>query len=192
MSDKSDMNNSGNDPLLKNIHKELKKIRTESWIKDLLIATVPLFVAALSIYFSNLTIERQLEHSRGIESAKIIENFSSKIAQGGEEAQLAQIAFESVPLTGHQRNQLAYFFEKKAGGTDEHEVEKQPPPPPGSTSIIDTDFEELLGRLFDTEREVRSKAYSDTRKYLAAKQQPSLIKQMFSMAGITDLSPVRR
>ena len=176
-----------NQQTLDEITKAIKGLRRESFIKDILIAIVPLLVAGISIYFSNSMTQAQLEFNREIESAKIIESFSEKILRGGEEAQLAQIAFETVPLTEQQRENLALLFESKsaadapvevAAAIDGPQTAGDPPSAQGPQS--DTELAGLLAGLFDPERTVRSDAYWRTEQYLTQASNPELLPQMFA------------
>ena len=163
---------------------ELKRLRGESLIKDLLLAFVPLLVAGLSIYFSYKSTEKQLEFSttqlfqtRQIENAKLLESFSEGILRGGKEAELARIALDSIRLTDGQQEQLSVFFEAASGGSDSP---PEQPEPASTTTGIDTTFEKMLSQLFAPTREVRSEAYSITKQYLLNNSAGALIDQMLS------------
>ena len=164
---------------------EIKRLRGESRIKDVLLTIVPLLVAGLSIYFSNQNAERQLLFSntqlvqtREIENAKLLESFSQRILNGGKEAELARLALDSVRLTESQKIQLSKFFEEEAGGSDQ--PQEPPSQPSSSEQVIDSEFEKLLSRLFSPEREVRAKAYTTTKNYLINKKAEKLIGQMIA------------
>ena len=108
--------------------KEIKKLRSESIFKDVLLALVPLLVAGLSIYYSNKNTQSQLTFSqeqqlqnKEIENAKLLERFSKSILSGGDEAALAKIALDSVRLSDSQKQQLAVYFEQESGGSDQPE-----------------------------------------------------------------------
>jgi hypothetical protein len=165
------------------ILQEIERLRSGSLVKDILLALVPLLVAVLSIYFSNRSAERQIAFSntqlaqtREIENAKLLESFSDRILNGGKEAELARIALDTIMLTDIQRIQLAAFFETESGGSDspENEIVR-------SEEIeVDAAFGQLLTDLFATEREVRARAYTETRLYLLANNSGDLLDQMIA------------
>jgi len=164
---------------------ELKKLRDESLIKDVLLALVPLLIAGLSIYFSYKSTESQIEFSntqliqiREIENAKLLESFSQSILNGGKEAELARIALDSVRLTKDQKKQLSGFYETAAGGSDR--PDKQPPATPLTETRVDRTFENLLSQLFSAERAIRADAYPATKSYLMKNNVVKLIDQMIA------------
>ncbi len=167
------------------ILEELKKLRSESLIKDVLLALVPLLIAGLSIYFSYTNTAKQIEFSntqlnqtREIENAKLLESFSQSILNGGEEAELARIALNSVRLTKDQRKQLSAFYETAAGGSDR--PHNQPSEPPVSRTGVDRVFEELLSQLFSADREIRKDAYPLTKNYFNSNNAMNLIDHMIT------------
>lgn len=121
------------------IYAELKRLRNESWIKDVLLAVVPLLVAGISIYYSNQNSKQQLRfaqeqmlQNRQIENAKLLEGFSQRILNGGREADLARVALDSITLSSSQKTQLASFFESEAGGSDQIDL---------TTSLVEASVE---------------------------------------------------
>ena len=162
---------------------ELKKLRSESIVKDFLLALIPLLVAGMSIYFSQQNVNKQLEFSNAqlkqtseIENAKLLEEFSQSILHGGKEAELAKIALESIDLTESQMEQLSGFFENEIGGTD------RPLTSQVVDSVVDTnidlEFRTLMDQLFSSERKTRIVAYPATKTYLLENNTSDLIDQM--------------
>jgi hypothetical protein len=176
--------NTDHDVTSERIHKELQRLRSESLLKDLLLAIVPLLVAGLSIYFSNENSSRQLAFAhdqltqmREIENAKLLESFTEKILAGGKESDLARIALDSVRLTAVQKDQLSGFFEAEAGGSDSPTATPQAPTAAGE---IDVTFAGMLSDLFAAERETRADAYTRTKNYLLVNDAGRLIDQMIA------------
>lgn len=166
------------------ILRQLKKLRSESLIKDLLLATIPLIVACLSIYFSSESVKKQLQFSNNqleqtqlIENAKLLESFSERILTGGKDAQIAKIALDSLMLTDKQKVSLTEFFEAAAGGSD-----SDINPLASSDEPFDIVFQEKLDRLFSPKRAVRSQAYIEVGDYLQSTEPSVLIDQMIFTA----------
>ncbi len=157
------------------LNDSVEEANKRSRMKDILIVVVPLMVAVITVYFSTDSVNKQLTHSRQIESAKIIASFSQQILEGGEGSELAEIAFESVPMSESQREELSSFIEQRKGGPD------LPVDIPVDTMeiSIDQEFSELLERLFHIDRDVRAPAYTETREYLKAKPDTQLVGEMF-------------
>ena len=165
------------------ILKEIKTLKTESLIKDALLAIVPLLVAGISIYYSNSTALRQIqlaqnqqEQTQEIENAKLLEGFSQRILNGGREAELAQVALDYIRLSIEQKEKLAKFFEQEAGGSD------QPISPSDSSEnaaqSIDQEFQSLLEKIFAADRDTRAQAYTPTKQYLSENSSEELVSQM--------------
>ncbi len=147
-------------------------MKRQAITKDILIVIMPLLVAGLTVFFSTKSKQQALQQSGQIETAKIIISLMEDILKGGENAHLAKIAFENVPMTESQQQQLATFLEEKVGGSDRISQ-------PTHLVDLDTTFPILLDKLFDDRPEVRRQAYTDTRDYLKANPDTSIIAQMF-------------
>jgi len=163
------------------ILRELKKLRSDSLIKDVLIGVVPLLVAVISIYFSNKYLSRQIEVSKDqqevtsrIETAKLLDSFSADILEGGHKAQIARIALETVPMSESQSTQLALYFESAAGGSD------QPGPQNGGDNLVDKNFADLLSKIFSKDKSDRITGYIGTHAYLLNNSSVGLIEQMIA------------
>jgi len=176
--------NTNDDISMSKVFNELKQLRGESQVKDLLLAIVPFLVAGLSIYYSNQNVKSQIEFSkdqlaqtRKIENAKIIESFSESILNGGKGAGLARIALNSIQLTEEQKEQLSSYFEAEAGGSDKPQKLGEP----SQTKLEkDTVFENFLSELFNPKRKVRAIAYTQTKNYLSNQDSVRLIDQMIA------------
>jgi hypothetical protein len=167
------------------ILKEIRGLKKESLIKDVLLVMVPLLVAGMSIYFSNATAQMQIQlaqnqlaQTQEIENAKLLEGFSQRILNGGRQAKLAQVALDYITLSNEQKSKLAKFFEQEAGGSDQP---NPPSAPPGSPAQgIDQEFQSLLGQIFAVKINIRAAAYTLTKSYLVANYSNELVTQMAS------------
>ena len=154
------------------LEESLRNLKRKVQLKDLFIVIVPLLVAGLTVFFSTRSNRETLNHSRQIEGAKIIINLMEDIMKGGENAQLAKIAFENVPLTESQRDQLSSFLEQKIGGSDSPQLADSTPQ--------HAEFKFMLDDLFNDTYDIRKTAYVDTRNYLQTHPDTVLVGLMFN------------
>ena len=171
------MTNTPNDQKeqIDSIQKSIKELRRlnekKSNLKDLAIF-IPLIIAIISIAVASYSESQNLAHSQQIDSARLIQSFSKQILEGEKSARLASIAFESVPLSENQRNELAALIEGSSNQDDA----------PVDTIINDNARNQFLielNGLFDSKKENRADAYTKMLSILESNRDSYIIQDMF-------------
>lgn len=113
----------------------------------------------------------QLETTQNIETAKLIAQYSEMILVGDEkEAQLAQIAFASVPMSEIQRQAISTFLDRSS---DSGVLMSE------SVDVNDNVLTQLLQGIFSENESVRKSNYASMHSYFSENIDEQLIDEIY-------------